>query len=308
MENFERVIVCLDNTSMDRNLIQMASFISRFESTKQIIFTHVIKSAFISKSLLNEFPTLIEDAVAERKKALQTQIDLYFDESQLHKVEFEVVEGVPVKVFLKTIAQKNVSLMIIGKNSTTVKKDTLLSQLIKKVDCSALVVPENMENFNLQKFLVPIDYSKGSHLALNFAASMIGNELKSAEIFTQNIFTVPSGYHYTGKTYEEFAVIMKQNAIQDYKNFISDLSIDNSRVKNIYTLDKNEDLMGVISNTASKVNVDAIIIGTKLRTTSSAYFSGKSAFSLLIRESNIPIFIIKQKGKNASILEYLMEI
>jgi hypothetical protein len=137
---------------------------------------------------------------------------------------------------------------------------------------------------------------------------MIGNELKTAEIYTQNIFTVPSGYHYTGKTYEEFAAIMKQNAVQDYKNFISDLSIDNTRVKNIYTLDKNEDLMGVISNTAAKVNVDAIIIGTKLRTASSAYFSGTSAFSLLIRESNIPIFIVKKKGKNASILEYLMEI
>lgn len=308
MENFERVIVCLDNTSMDRNLIQMASFISRFESTKKITFTYVIKSAFISKSLLNEFPTLIGDAITERKKSLQTIIEEHFDQAQLHKVEFEVVEGVPAKVFLKTIIEKNINLMLIGKKHVNVKKDTLLSQLVKKVDCSVLVVPEKMENFNLQKFLVPIDYSRVSHLALNFAANMISNELKTAEIYTQNIFTVPTGYHYTGKTYEEFAAIMKKNAVQDYKNFVSDLNIDSTRVKNIYTLDKHEDLMGVISITASKVNVDAIIIGTKLRSASSAYFSGTSAFSLLIRESNIPIFIVKQKGKNASILEYLMEM
>lgn len=308
MEKFENVLIGIDNTTMDHDLVRAANVLCRFSSIKNVRFLHVIKDTFLSKSLLNEFPTLLEDAIKERKVKLEVLLAELSANHPTKNITLEVIEGVPNKIISKKIEAYNTDLLVVGAKRNALKKETIVKTLVKKVDCSMLIIPEGVKNLELKRLLVPIDFTKGAHTAMGLAASIANNELKDAEILTQNIFSVPTGYHYTGKSFEEFAEIMKQNAIQDYNNFISDITLDLSRVKNIYTLDKKEDLIGIISSTAEQMKVDAIIIGARVKTASSAFFSGCSAEKLLHKPMAIPVFIIKTKGKSANFLEYLKEI
>lgn len=308
MESFEKVLIGLDNTEMDNGLMQMANFLSRLNGTKEIHFLHVIKNTFISKSLLNEFPTLISDALKERKKSLLAQISNLADESLTNKMKFEVLVGTPQKEILKKADIEQIDLLVLGKKSSLAPRETMINSLTKKAECSLLIVPQGFQGAGFNRILVPIDYSKGAHMALKLAAKLQRTDLSNTEILTQNIFTVPTGYHYTGKSFEEFAEIMRQNAVHDYKNFVSDLDLKDANIKSIYTLDKQEDLISVISTTAKQMDADAVVIGAKLRTSSSTFFTPCSAEKLLRQHLSLPVFVIRKKGKTASFFEYLSEI
>ncbi|MDA1120281.1 MAG: hypothetical protein O2887_07275 [Bacteroidetes bacterium] len=67
---------------------------------------------------------------------------------------------------------------------------------------------------------------------------------------------MPTGYHYTGKTFEEFSVIMKKNAEKSYTKFISKIDLKGVDVEAVYSLDKDEDPIELIKETAARYNVD----------------------------------------------------
>ncbi|MEQ8712792.1 MAG: universal stress protein [Cyclobacteriaceae bacterium] len=308
MNTFENILVGLDNTAMDLELIHSVKHISSKASTKKILFTHVIRTANISDSLLREFPNLIEDAIRERKEGLWTSICQEFGDADKSKLELRVVQGQPTKEIMKLVSKEEVDLVVVGRKRSKPNGGVIINRLARRAACSLLVIPEGKSDFQLNKILVPIDFSIHAHMALDCAASLSKQCDRDAEIITQNVFSVPAGYHYTGKTYDEFAEIMKDNAKKDYAQFISDIDIDLSKVKNFYTQDKNDDIIETIYKTAKKLKVDTIMVGAKGRTATTALFIGSAAEKLIQYDTDIPLFVIRPKGKNAGILEYLKEL
>ncbi|MEQ9297406.1 MAG: universal stress protein [Cyclobacteriaceae bacterium] len=308
MNTFENILVGLDNTAMDIELIRSVKHISSKASTKKILFTHVIRTANISDSLLKEFPNLIEDAIRDRKESLWASIAKEFGESDKSKLELRVVQGQPTKEVMKLVSKEEVDLVVVGRKKSRPNGGVIINRLARRAACSLLVIPEGKSDFQLNKILVPIDFSVHAHMALDCASTLSKQCDRDAEIITQNVFSVPAGYHYTGKTYTEFAEIMKDNAKKDYEQFISDIDIDLSKVKNFYTQDKNDDIIETIYRTAKKLKVDTIMVGAKGRTATTALFIGSAAEKLIQYDTDIPLFVIRPKGKNAGILEYLKEL
>ena len=87
---------------------------------------------------------------------------------------------------------------------------TLSTKLARKLPCSILFVPEGANPW-YKKILVPIDFSENSKDAMDVAVAFgVANAMK--EISCLHIYSVPNGYYKTGKSFEEFAEIMKGNA------------------------------------------------------------------------------------------------
>lgn len=308
MNTFENILIGLDNTAMDQELIRSVKHISSKASTKKILFVHVIRTANISDSLLKEFPNLIEDALRDRKDSLWNTIKEVFGDEDKSKIELRVVQGQPTKEIMRQVDAEEIDLVVVGRKKAKRSGGVLINRLARRASCSLLVIPEGKVDLTLNKILVPIDFSVHSHMALECAAELTKNRKQQTEIITQNVFSVPGGYHYTGKTYAEFAEIMKDNAKKDYEQFISDIDIDLSKVKNFYTQDKNDDIIATIYRTAKKLGVDTIMVGAKGRTATTALFIGSAAEKLIQYDTDIPLFVIRPKGKNAGIIEYLKEL
>ncbi len=310
MSTFEKILIGLDNTAMDQQLIRSAKHISRISGTQHILFTHVVRTANLSDTLIKEFPNLVEDALKDRRQSLWTAIEKEFDSNDIGKVDLEVIQGQPTKEIMRQVSKEGTDLVVVGrkKSNSTGTGGVIINRLARRASCSLLVIPEGKSDIRLNKVLVPIDFSLHAHMALECAASLSKECQHKPEIITQNVFSVPAGYHYTGKTYSEFSDIMKQNAKRDYQQFVSDIDIDLSQVKNIYTQDKNDDIIGTIYKTAKKLDVDTIMIGAKGRTATTALFIGSAAEKMIQYDTDIPLFVIRPKGKNAGILEYLKEL
>ena len=56
------------------------------------------------------------------------------------------------------------------------------------------------------------------------------------------------------------------------------------------------------------MHADAIVIGAKGRTDTTAIFIGSSAEKLIHIDSTIPIMIVRPKGRRAGIIELLKDI
>src|SRR5690606_23592470 len=158
-----------------------------------------------------------------------------------------------------------------------------------------------------QKLLVPSDFSDYSKDALE-EAIMIAERHGGLEIVCQNVFTVPSGYHYTGKSYEEFTQIMRMHAEINYKKFIRKIDTKGIKITPVYTQDVLDDPVEEIVAKAKERNADCIIIGAKGRTAATALFIGSMAERLIQYNDSIPLMVTRPKGKNAGILDYILEI
>ena len=77
MESIKRILVGLDQTEIDKTLIEFASFISLSSHVKSIYFLNVLRNLSVPIDILEEFPDLIDNALAERKIQLEEYVNKY---------------------------------------------------------------------------------------------------------------------------------------------------------------------------------------------------------------------------------------
>ncbi|MEP0714234.1 universal stress protein [Algoriphagus sp.] len=302
----KKMVVCLDQTSLDQTLVQHAAFIAQVNQTKKIYFVNVIKNLSIPKEVLEEFPNLVENMINERQEAMEATVKEHFKNTKGISLNFIVKEGSLSKKILKLAEEKSADMILIGRKVHLPGTGVASSRLARRASCSLLIVPEGSVT-RMQRLLVPSDFSDYSKDALE-EAIMIGEKHGGIEIVCQNVFTVPSGYHYTGKSYEEFTQIMKMHAEINYKKFIRKIDTKSNTIKPVYTQDVNDDPVEEIVAKAREIGADGIIIGAKGRTAATALFIGSMAERLIQYNDSIPLLVTRPKGKNAGILDYILEI
>ena len=139
-------------------------------------------------------------------------------------------------------------------------------------------------------------------------AISVSRKYEGIKIICQNVYTVPGGYHYSGKTYEEFAEVMRTNAEKEYKKFMKDIDHEGVDLEVVYSLDTNDNPVTDIIDFAHENNPGAIFIGVKGRTATASLFIGSRAEQLIQYNNDIPMMVVRPKGKNAGIMDLIREI
>jgi len=307
MYQIKKLIVCLDQTSMDETLVKFATYIARINQTKKIYFTNIIRNLQIPKDVLKEFPKLIENMVEERKSQMREVVERNWDKELQSEMSFVVKEGQLAKKVLKLAHEKSADMILVGRKVTLPGSGVGSQRLARRASCTLMIIPENSTP-KVTKILVPSDFSEYSKDALEEAILISERNGKAIEIICQNVYTIPSGYHFTGKSYEEFAAIMQTHAEIKYKKFIRKIDTKGVKITPLYTKDDDDDPVEDIIKKAQEIQANGIIIGAKGRTAATALFLGSMAERLIQLNDKIPLLVTRPKGKNAGILDYILEI
>ncbi|MCH7401900.1 universal stress protein [Belliella kenyensis] len=307
MYQIKKLIVCLDQSALDDTLVRFASFVAQVNQTKKIYFTNVIRNMNIPKEVLEEFPNLIQNMVDERKGKMKDLVAKHFGKQDGIEFSFVVKEGQLSKKILKLAHEKSADMIMVGRKVQLPGTGVLSQRLARRASCSLLIIPEHAVP-KIDKLLVPSDFSDYSKDAMEEAIMIAEKYGGKAKIYCQNVFSIPSGYHFTGKSYEEFASIMEMHAEINYKKFIRKIDVKGINIKPLYTKDEDDDPVEDILSKASEINADGIIIGAKGRTAATALFIGSLAERLIQMNDSIPLLVTRPKGKNAGILDYILEI
>lgn len=297
----KKIIVCLDHTEMDQALIENACTISKVAGGTQITFLNVIKDFNLPESVLKEFPDLLDKALKERKEEIKGLIKKYFKCDVPTKIN--VCQGGEEKEILRVANETKSDLIILGRKR--VSDSVLSTRIARKSPCNLLLIPEGAK-IKFDKIFIPVDFSDYSALSLK-RTLLLTKEMKS-KIYLQNVYTVPSSYRYSGKSYKEFAAIMKGHAQKDLEVLIKKAEKQSQELIPVCSLDKNGKIIDLILEEARKKKVDIIVMGAKGRTTTSALFIGSKSERMIRINDNIPLVIIRKKGAVAGIFESLKDL
>lgn len=305
MEPFKEILVGLDTSALDETLIKYASYITENSSAERITFVNMIRNLNIPTEVKKEFPHLVENALDERKKLIKESIEKHFNPAKKVKTKILVKKG-QAPMLLEEAKKANTDLIIIGQKKTLDGTGVTTLRLARRADCNLLIVPENVTP-KADKILVPVDFSKHAKLALEQTIDFVVKTGSNSEIICQNVYAVPAGYHYTGKSFNEFAEIMKRNAQSNFEKFIKKIDTRGTNLKDVYSLDTNDNLASDIYDLADEINPDFIVIGAKGRTAAAALFLGSLAEKMVNEKMSHPLLVVRFKGQNAGVFETLRE-
>lgn len=307
MSPIKKILVGLDFSEMDPTLIKFAAFVAKDFSATDICFIHVIRGSRIPKEIKLKYPELSKVASAEKKEQMQALVAAHIDPQLTTSFKYVVKRGQAAKKTLKTAREEAVDLVIVGRKSALKGSGVLSQRLARRLECSLLIVSQDCEP-KLKSILVPSDLTDYSALAMKEAINVASNSKLGVAVICQNVYTVPTGYYYSGKTYEEFAQLMEKHARADYEKFIRKIDTKGIEIKAVYSLDSDDDPVEDIYQMAKNSEADILIIGAKGRSSTTALFLGSMAERLIQYNFQIPVLIVRHKGRNAGILDYLKEL
>lgn len=306
MYPLKKLLVAVDRTELDAVLIKFAKYITETSVTDTIYFVNVLRHFHIPAEVEKEFPGIVENAIQQRKSEIESKVTSELGDVKV-KVTCIVEIGQPGRKILELTEKFNIDLIIVGHKNQLKGSGVLVHRLARRATCSLFIVPEKADP-HPQNILVPIDFSKYAQNALEQAITLGTRVENEVGIICQNVYNVPSGYHYTGKSFEEFQYIMKSHAQKNFEKFIAPLDLKGQKVTAVYSLDKDDDPVADIYKKALNTKADLIVIGAKGRTASTALFIGSIAERMIQMNDTIPMLVIRPKGKAAGWLDILKDI
>ena len=304
MYPFKRLLVGLDLTEMDITVLKYTALIAKIFPVDKVYFMHVAKDLDLPEEIKEKYPDLLAPMDESIEDGLQNKVSKYFDTEVDYEIEAQ--EGDPSDKILRWAKVKDVDLMVMGRKIQLRGKGVLPGKMAKIALCSMLFVPENA-GFTIEKVLVPLDFSKTSELALR-QAHYIAQQGK-AELVMQHAYIVPSGFHKSGKSHDEFAKIMEDHAQQDLNQFVANTDLEGlDEARCVFDLDDDRDPSDKAYATAKNENASLVVIGSKGRTGAAAILLGSTADKMAQQTHDIPLLIVKNKKENLNFIEALLQL
>lgn len=303
MYGIKRLLIALDLTELDQTLITYTSSLAKMLETEQVYFFHVAKSLELPSKVAEKYPDLLAPLDESITSDVRQNVEKHFDGDITY--EIIVKEGNPADQIMRWGNIKAVDMIVVGRKLQLKGRGVLPGKLARLAHCSVLFVPENATP-DFKRIMVPVDFSKNSNLALDLAVEL--KKVTSAKIILQNSYSVPWGYHTTGKSYEEFDEIMKGHAREDGIKFLKQNKVKESEVEFTFTLDKEHEPAERAYEEAVKLQADLIIMSSKGRSGLANFLLGSVASKMIELDVNIPLLVAKNKHDNMSFFEALLKI
>lgn len=301
MKHFYKAMICLDLTEMDDVLIKKTSAILEFLGIDKCYFVHVAKDLAIPTEILDKHPELLAPGDESIEALIHKKLKQYYFPPSMDIEVFADEGSHPLDTLIRWAKIKDVDLIIMGRKETL---GSLVKGVAKKAPCSVLLLQEKRELGILKKIMIPTDFSDHTDLIYDFG-ERISEEL-GAELIPVHLYEVPHGYSKTGKSYEEFAEIMKENAKKDYQHFITKFGHKEHECR--FILYEGDTQGKALVEEAQKLGADMILLGSRGKTRSAAILLGSIAEKVVMANKVLPMLIFKKKGETIGFFEALFKI
>lgn len=303
MYHYKRLLVGLNFTEQDKTVIRYAALVSRMAQAEKIYFVHVASALEIPEKIREEYPDMLQPVDEFSKDRLEKIVKETFDGHAESELVCSVIEGAPQAEMLRVAIQKDIDMILIGRKSRPESTGKLVERLARKAPCSVLITPEGAGS-KITKVLVPVDFSENSADSVGVAAAFAAASGLS-NIICLHAYQVPIGYYKTGKSYEQFAEIMKKHAEVNFQAFIQKVNLKGLAVTPLFILDKNP--VRAVKDAVTKEKIDLLVTGARGRSAGAAVLLG-SVTEQLIWKTETPIIAVKKKGTGMSFVKALLEI
>lgn len=305
LSNYQRMMVCLDLSDMDETLLKYASLAAKVFKMETVYFCHVVTSMELPKEIAHKYPNLMAPVDETIEHEVKYSVEQFFDAPEGTETKVSIVSGKITDEIIKLSKTKLVDLLLVGRKKNFSSSGLDERKIAKSCPTSVIMVPEE-PRFELNKIMISIDFSEHSQKAFELGIGLQKNS--GARLLSNHVYKVPSGYHSSGKSYEEFAEIMLENTKKECSKFFQKMDMDDLDYDHTFMLDNDTKPADKIYASAKEADVDLIILGSKGRSAAAAFLLGSVAESLLVENEDIPLFIVKKSGENQGFIQTLINL
>ncbi len=307
MYKYNRIMVGLDFTPMDKTLIEYASFLAQILKPEKIYFVNAQAGLENPEEWLADFPELDEPIDEKLEGEINAELDKYYTPVDGVETASMILEGSATEELHNYVQVKQIDLLIVGRKLDLKGTGIVSQKLARKVPASILFVAEGSKPM-LGNMVVAVDFSENSKMALEEAIELASNSNAAEKICVLHTYKLPLGYYKTGKTEEEFSEIMKVNAHKKYKQLLTEIDTKGVDIEPTFVCNKEEDTFEAIYNFAHEQSANMIVIGGRGRTNASALFLGSIVEKLISVDVDMPLLVVKDKKATFGLLELLKKL
>lgn len=306
MDKALSALLPIDLTYIDDAIMRYSLTASPVFLVQKIILMHVIRDNSAKEEVeFNGKLVTKKDMVMQK---MQNLVDKFKDLNTRNiEFVFHVSESNdPTSKILKAISKNKVDLVIAGKKNIAEGSGNIARLLTRYAYCTVLTVSENPQ-VPIKKAVVPIDFSEMSKMAMKNAIEIA--KRNHMELTILHVYALPTGYHTSGKTPEEYAQVLQQHAEKRCKNFLKQFNFDgiDHKLRLHFDIYGNNEAK-IISNISLVEDADLIVMGSRGRSALAATFIGSTTESLLKQHTTVSTMVIKDKVRNLGLFGALLEI
>ncbi len=299
------ILVALDLSKNDDALIDRVIRLSHISEIYKVYFLNIQKNLDLDDKIEEKHPDVVAPLDEQIKKMIEEKIKSSSAGAMNSDYDIFVDDGDPTKKILKWTKIKDVDLLLLGKKITSEGSGVSANKIARTCSCSVSFIPEVVQE-NPNEVIVPIDFSEPSILAVRQALFLF-KEYPTIKVNCVHFYEVPSGYHTSGKSYEEFAQVMKENSTKEFNRIKEIIGEEAKNLTCNYVLNENNSIAEQILKYAVKEKASGIIVGSRGRTMAASLVLGSVADKLISINTHFSLFIAKEKNKNLSFLEALID-
>ena len=299
MSKKTNVLVAVDLSSQDEHIESYVKFLSSIIHFDKVTFLHVSKDF----DLPDELKEYNLDA-QHLTKLIQEKVEKIIPNPNF-EIEYVVIKGTPLNVLLSWAKEKNISLCVLGRKSSSKSTGSLLNRLARRFHGDLLIVPEK-EEYSMKKIMVCNDFSKNAMLTFQKAIDL-AEQTEGCEVNSVHFYSIPSGYTSTGTTKLQMSNIMKKNAEANFEKQLAQIDTKNQEIvfKAMMQTDKSAEM---VKKVVRKFDYDMLMIGSKGRTFAASIFLGSFAEKVIMKGIKTPLYICKQARETLGILEAISRL
>jgi nucleotide-binding universal stress UspA family protein len=238
---------------------------------------------------------------------LQERIVAALPESVVKGTEIDVEAGRGVAEILRAARDLELDLIVKGRHlpAHQMAVGSAFTKLARKAPCSVLVVP-NYCRPHLSRFLVPVDFSEHSKLALQTALNVARGGCRGAEkpqVLVQTVYHVGYGYHKLGLDFDEAVAKQGEVLAKQLEEFAADFDTSGVEFETVCTC--SEGPAAAVHELTAARKMDMIVVGSRGLSPAAAAILGGTAERILVHAPQ-PVLIVKRKGETIRLLNALL--
>lgn len=155
-----------------------------------------------------------------------------------------------------------------------------------------------------RRVLIAVDFSEHSREALAEACALV-RATPGASLTALHVYDVPLGWHKSGRTYEEFAALLRGHAEEHWDAFRASVPMED--VSWTVRFDLGAKIPKTTLAAADEIDADLIVVGSHGRTRAAGMLLGHVADTVCARTSR-PVLCVKRKGEVVTLLHALLQV
>ena len=284
MKPIKNILVGLDLSDMDEELIRYTSYLADHLGAKNVVFVHNIKKHEVSELFKEQLKDIDLDEL------ISDELDELVATNFKANAEAEVLisEDPYTESLINYIVQRNmIDLVVVGNKNNHVGSGIIPDKLIRMVRCDILSVPRNAA-YSLATVFVGTDFSASSVKTFTLARFLQDNV--GSKVIAGHVYNVPIQFSpYLDK--EEMVPKIEKHVREKFDRFLGKVGMKDIEIHIVRG--RNTSVAQKMVEDTKRTNADILMVADKGGNVFSSLLIGSVTDELFRSVLDIPLWVVK---------------